>query len=86
MLSHFEGRDGITAVAELSVEPLIQSEPAAPEFEGTLLQLELQFLEPRRSDLESQLAEVGMVGMKDEDKVEYFAIPQRISGLKKLRR
>jgi DNA primase len=86
LLGHFDGRDELTALQKLSVEPLIQSEQAAPEFEGTLLQLELQFLEQRRSDLESQLAEVGMVGMKDEDKVEYFAIPQRISGLKKMRR
>jgi DNA primase len=84
LLAHFTGRDELPALQKLSLESLLQGdEQSAPEFVGTLRQLELQYLEQRREDLNQRLNASGFAGMSDDEKSEMRDIPQQIAALKR---
>ena len=84
LLAHFTGREELPALQKLSLESLLQGdEQSAPEFVGTLRQLELQYLEQRREDLNQRLNASGFAGMSDDEKSEMRDIPQQIAALKR---
>jgi DNA primase len=83
LLEHFADRDELAALQKLSVEEFLPGDDqATPDFLGTLRQLDLQYLEQRRSELSERLAQAGFAGMTDAEKGEYRAIPQQIAALK----
>lgn len=83
ILEYFSGREELSSLQKLSAEPLLQDEEqTAPDFLGTIRQLELQYLEQRRTELQEQLAKLGISGMAEAEKNEYFDIPKEIARLK----
>lgn len=84
ILEHFSDREELSSLQKLAADPLLQDEgQAAPDFFGTIRQLELQYLEQRRVELDEQLAKSGFSAMDETAKTEYFNIPQQIASLKR---
>lgn len=84
LIEQFSQRDELAALQKLSVESLLHDDnQAVAEFIGTIRQLDVQYLEQRRSDLDQRHAQVGFAGMSDEDKQEYGSIPRQIAELRR---
>ena len=83
LLEQFAERDELAALQKLSVEEFLPGDDqATPDFLGTLRQLDLQYLEQRRAELNDRLAVAGFAGMTDAEKDDYRAIPQQIAAVK----
>ncbi|HEY4560777.1 MAG TPA: hypothetical protein VIG54_08580, partial [Lysobacter sp.] len=83
LVEHFVGREEHEPLQKLAVQTLPGGDSTwRAELLDNVCQLELQYVEQRRGELDARLAEVGLSGMSDAEKREYGELPARMAALK----